>query len=126
MQNRLKKIKEAMAAKGIEALLVTKSENQIYLTGFHSSNCQLVITADTNYLLTDFRYIEAAGELAPLYHVVLTDHDVTLYTFLKELDIKELAIEDSSLTYAEFKQLEEKVGCAVSGDGIIEGVRVIR
>ncbi|MGI6733140.1 MAG: M24 family metallopeptidase [Anaerovoracaceae bacterium] len=127
MQNRLKKIKEAMAAKGIEALLVTKSENQIYLTGFHSSNCQLVITADTNYLLTDFRYIEAAGELAPLYHVVLTDHDVTLYTFLKELDIKELAIEDSSLTYAEFKQLEEKVGCAfVSGDGIIEGVRVIK
>jgi Xaa-Pro aminopeptidase len=127
MQNRLKKVKEAMAAKGIKALLVTKSENQIYLTGFHSTNCQLIITADTNYLLTDFRYIEAAGELAPLYHVVLTDHNVTLYTFLKELTIDELAIEDHSISHADFKQLEEKVGCAfVSGDGIIEGARVIK
>jgi Xaa-Pro aminopeptidase len=127
MQNRLKKVKEAMNTKGVSALLVTKSENQIYLTGFHSSNYQLIITADTNYLLTDFRYIEAAGELAPLYYVVLTDHNVTLYTFLKELGIKELAIEDSSISYAEFKQLEEKVGChIVSGDGIVEGVRVIK
>ena len=127
MQNRLKKVKEAMNSKGVSALLVTKSENQVYLTGFHSSNCQLIITADMNYLLTDFRYIEAAGELAPLYHVVLTDHNVTLYTFLKELGIKELAIEDSSISYAEFKQLEEKVGCHfVSGDGIVEGVRVIK
>jgi Xaa-Pro aminopeptidase len=97
MQNRLKKVKEAMNTKGVSALLVTKSENQVYLTGFHSSNYQLLITADTNYLLTDFRYIEAAGELAPLYYVVLTDHNVTLYTFLKELGIKELAIEDSSI-----------------------------
>ena len=77
MQNRLKKIKEAMAAKGIEALLVTKSENQIYLTGFHSSNCQLVITADTNYLLTDFLYIEAAGEFGTSVSV-FEDHDVAV------------------------------------------------
>ena len=46
---------------------------------------------------------------------------------MKELGIKELAIEDSSISYAEFKQLEEKVGChIVSGDGIVEGVRVIK
>ena len=127
MQNRIKRVKEGMAARGIDAFLITKSENQIYLTGFHSTNCQLVITADANYLLTDFRYIEAARELAPLYHVVLTDHNVTLHTFLKQLDLRELAIEEHVLSYAACKKLEEKVGCnLVSGDGIVEAVRVIK
>ncbi len=127
MQSRVKRVKDTMKAKGISAFLVSKPENQIYLTGFHSSNCQLVLTEDTNYLLTDFRYIEAAGALAPLYHVVLTDHNVTVYTFLKEIGIEELAIEESTLSHADFKQLEEKVGGRFqTGDGIVEAARVIK
>lgn len=127
MQSRLKRVKNSMKAKGISAFLVSKPENQIYLTGFHSSNCQLVLTEDTNYLLTDFRYIEAAGALAPLYHVVLTDANVTLYTFLKDIAIEELAIEENILSHGEYKRLEENVGCRfLSGDGIVETARIIK
>ena len=127
MQSRVKRVKDTMKEKGVAAFLVSKPENQIYLTGFHSSNCQLVLTEDTNYLLTDFRYIEAAGALAPLYHVVLVDHNVTLYTFLKEIGADELAIEDNTLTHGDFKRLEENVGCRfLSGDGIVEAARVIK
>ncbi len=127
MRNRVQNLKERMAAQGIEALLVSKPENQVYLSGFHSTNCHLVITTDTNYLLTDFRYLEAAGELTPLYHVALIDHEITIYTFLKDLGIGELAVEEKFLSHADFKQLEEKVGCAFRpGDGLIEAVRAVK
>lgn len=127
MQNRINKVKESMKAKGIRAFMISKPENQVYLTGFHSSNCQIVITEDENYLLTDFRYIEAAAELAPLYNVVLTDHSITIYTFLKQSGIENLAIEEEHLSCSEYKQLSEGVICSFqSGDGIVETIRAIK
>ncbi len=127
MQSRLKKVKATMAERDIPALLISKPENQVYLTGFQSTNCHLVITPDTNYLLTDFRYIEAAGELAPLYHIVLIDPHVTLYSFIKDLGMKQLAVEEEVLSYGNYKKLAEASGCSIlSGDGIVERARIIK
>lgn len=127
MQSRIDKVRKEMKAKGIETLLITNPKNQLYLTGFKSSNCQLIFTEDTNYLLTDFRYIEAAGDLSPLYHVVLLDNNVTLYTFLKELNAQELAIEESHLSYVNSKKIGKAAECTfVSGDGIVESVRATK
>lgn len=127
MKNRVNKLKDVMSSEGIEAFLVSKPENQVYLTGFNSSNCKLIFTAGENYLLTDFRYIEAAKELSSLYRVILIDPNVTLYSFLKELSIKKLAIEENHMTCSDYKQLQDEVGCeTVSGDDIVENIRIIK
>jgi Xaa-Pro aminopeptidase len=127
MRNRINKLKEAISLKGIDNFLVSKPENQVYLTGFPSSNCHLIFTRENNFLLTDFRYIEAARELSPLYNIILIDAEITLFSFLKEMGLKELAIEESYITYKEYKRLQEEVGCSlVPGDGIVEDIRVIK
>jgi Xaa-Pro aminopeptidase len=127
MKNRINKIKKEMKAKEIANLFITKPENQFYLTGFHSTNCQLIFTEETDYLLTDFRYIEGAGELTDMYHVVLLDNNVTLYKFLKELGIKELAIEEEFLSYGSSKKITEEAGMAfIKGDDIVEAARSMK
>ena len=49
-----------MEENGLSTLLVSKEENQFYLTGFHCDNCFLAVESDHAWLLTDFRYTEAA------------------------------------------------------------------
>ena len=43
-----------------------------------------------NYIITDFRYVEAARELEPLYTVVMTDPQFSLMDFLAKQQIKSL------------------------------------
>jgi Xaa-Pro aminopeptidase len=127
MKNRLEKVKKKMASMDISALLVSKGENQLYLSGYHSSDCDIVITKDKNYLLTDFRYIEVARELSPLFDAILTDHQYTLNTFLQELEPNRLAIEEKIVSVASYKELKDAIHCEIiSGDGIVESIRVIK
>jgi len=127
MVNRLNRVKAQMELMDISALLVTKKENQIYLSGFHSSSCEMIITRDKNYLLTDFRYIEAASEKSPLYEAVLTDSSYTLHEFLKESDIKKLAVEEKCITVSAYNELKNNTDCElISGDGIVEDVRIVK
>ncbi len=127
MDNRLRKIKAGMKSKGISALLITRPENQFYLTGLNSTNCQLIITEDSDYLLTDFRYIESAGELSTFYHVILLDNNVTLYSVIKDIGLAELAVEEHYMSHADAKKIGDEAGCRLtSGDGIAEYARVIK
>lgn len=127
METRLDNVKAKMSLLDITAFLVSKKVNQIYLSGFNSSDCCLVITEDKNYILTDFRYYESACEKFPLYEAVLTDHEYTLYTFLKDLGIKKLAVEEREMSVYSYNELRDAVECElVQGDGIIEEVRMIK
>lgn len=127
MKNRINKIKDEMAAREIDNLLISKLENQFYLTGYHSTNCQLLFTEGTNYLLTDFRYIEEAGELTDMYHVVLLDNNVTIYKFLKEMGLNNLAIEEDFLSYSKSKKIRDELGAnLMRGDGIVEASRSVK
>lgn len=127
MEQRIKKVQDIIKKNDIEALLVSKPENQYYLTGFHSTNCKLIITGDVNYLLTDFRYIEAAGELSDLYTIVLLDDNRDVYGFVRELNLKVLALEESHLTVEQFKQFAKIEGTELKdGSKMVEAVRIIK
>lgn len=129
MRERVEKVRAAMEKAKIPALLVTKPENQVYLSGFHSSNCWLILTADKNYLLTDFRYIEEARELAPLYEPVLvfSPRDYTVVSFLAELAPERLAIEEGTVTVSFYKELKDGVSFDLIGAaGIIEEIRAVK
>lgn len=69
--NRREKLRQAMRARGLDALLVSQAANRFYLSGFelhdpqyNESAGRLVITADgRDWLATDARYLDAAARL---------------------------------------------------------------
>ncbi len=68
---RREKLRRAMRARGLDALLISRAANRFYLSGFelHDPQCnesagRLVITADgRDWLATDARYLDAAARL---------------------------------------------------------------
>lgn len=61
--NRIKKLQNILKEKSLESFLVTDTHNVFYLSGFSSSNGQLLITFKKIYLITDFRYQEKAQKI---------------------------------------------------------------
>lgn len=67
---RLQKLRELVAARGLDALLVTNLVNVRYLSGFTGTNAALMVSATEAVLLTDFRYLEQAAAQASAFEVV--------------------------------------------------------
>lgn len=69
--SRREKLRRAMRARGLDALLISQAANRFYLSGFelHDPQCnesagRLVVTADGHdWLATDARYLDAAERL---------------------------------------------------------------
>lgn len=59
------RLREALAASGADAVLVTRLVNVRYLTGFSGSSAALLLTPDAVWLSTDGRYTEQAEAQAP-------------------------------------------------------------
>lgn len=70
MNDRVKRLQAELE----QTLLVTNPVNVKYLVGFDSSNCALIVEPERIRLLTDFRYIAAAREVADV-EVVETRRD---------------------------------------------------
>ena len=68
---RRERLRRAMRARGLDALLVSQAANRFYLSGFelHDPQCnesagRLIVTADgRDWLATDARYLDAAARL---------------------------------------------------------------
>ncbi len=69
ISNRLQKLRQGLAEKEIDAILISQPENRYYLSGFDGSSGSLVITPQNAILATDFRYIEQAKAQAPDYEI---------------------------------------------------------
>lgn len=61
----------------LDAIVVLAESNTFYLSGYASSNCQIVLTANTNYFITDMRYyLEATAKIGNVFEVVATKGDM--------------------------------------------------
>lgn len=125
--DRLKVLRKTLAERQIDGFLVSKKENLFYFTGFRSTDCQCVVTEEDLYLVTDFRYEEAAREAVPGAQVIVTGDSSSIFTFLSELAPKTLAVEEMTISHSFYRELEEKTRLVmVSGDGIPESLRKIK
>lgn len=70
IERRLARLYAMMDTGGVDGIIVTKPENRHYFSGFTGSAGVLLISRQTQKVLTDFRYIEQANQQAPLYQVV--------------------------------------------------------
>lgn len=106
-----------MSEKDMDAVLVTKRVNCLYLSGFTGTSAYLIITHDKALLLTDFRYVEQAKAQAPEFEVQRYSGKIwdSVNGFVQNLGVNRLGFEDTGVTYAEYMEI----------DKTLEGVKLI-
>ena len=114
---RLRKLRKELKAQQLDAILITRPENQRYLSGFTGGEAALLITTESALILTDFRYYEQVVEEAPDFNLEKVEGKVSvlLKRLMKEHNITTLGFES---TFVPFDQYQEwKKAC--------RGVRLI-
>lgn len=111
MKGRLSKIRSLLKEQQLDAYLVTKPENRMYISGFDGSAGMLYITEQQALLLTDFRYVEQATEQATLFKVV--QHGMpaidTLKQVISDSKVKHIGFEANHLTVLQFEEVKHHV-----------------
>src|SRR5262245_58830634 len=115
-------IREALAASGLDALVVTSLPNVLYLTNFTGSSAIVLIDAARIQFLTDFRYVTAIADTSGLAHqcpdldlvVVEGSYDATLAATLTGSRWRRVGFEASHLTVARHEWLESAIRAATS------------
>ena len=114
----LEKLQQAIAASGLDAMLLVDPKNRFYVTGFQSSAGAVVVTQDDAWLFTDSRYIEAAERAAGgRYHVGQNDRSHSLGGLVKDVlhtrDLTKLGGEEHSLSHEDYLSYEKAVGLSI-------------
>ncbi len=112
-----------------DAMLVTHKKNQYYLSGFDFDDGYLLITGEESYLITDFRYIEAAkAETNPEFTVVMMEDDPRelFRELLQKHRVQTVAFEESHVSVLEASGLQGLLGHVkmIPSDSIIESLRI--
>jgi Xaa-Pro aminopeptidase len=103
---RVQKLRQGLREQGVDAILVTRPENQRYLSGFTGGDGALVITQSDTLLLTDFRYYEQVAEEAPDFQLVKVEGKVSqvLKQLFKKHEVQTLAFESTHVPFAQYQE----------------------
>ncbi|RLC77382.1 MAG: Xaa-Pro dipeptidase [Chloroflexi bacterium] len=127
---RLEKLREAIAAEGLDGLLVTQPENRRYLSGFTGSAGVLLITPDFALIATDFRYFEQVGRECPQFELVKIEGKFTevLPEMLADAGVKRLGFESEHLTVAQYEEWQRAAKGVewVPTRGLVEKIRMVK
>jgi Xaa-Pro aminopeptidase len=110
-------VREALAAAGVDALVVTSLPNVLYLTNFTGSSAIAILDADGIRFLTDFRYVTAIAAMRGTPHecpglepvVVEGSYDVTLAGAMQALPGRRIGFEAAHLTVARYNWLQSTI-----------------
>jgi Xaa-Pro aminopeptidase len=115
MPSRLDRLRAALAARKVDAALISSPPNVRYLSGFTGTEGSLLITDREALFLTDSRYTEQAGEqVAPRGFSVITFKQKfkEIGQQLVRLGVRSLGYEDETTTVVQQKQLAAELGGA--------------
>ena len=95
--------RELFIKSNVDAIIVLGESNTFYLSGYKSSNCQIVITKDEQYFITDGRYINEAKKILSDKFLVLSDG----YDVIKDLVKQSYSIGwDNDVPYTTYKKIK--------------------
>lgn len=118
-------------AKLAPAMLVTGELNVSYLTGFSGDSSWLLLTADRELLISDFRYRIQLEEECPGLETVIRGTRVPIHEaageLIRQLALKSVAIESHLLTLETHRQIQAAAGCElVEASGLVEQLRTVK
>jgi Xaa-Pro aminopeptidase len=105
-----------------DPFLVTNPKNVLYLVGFDSSNCALLVEQERLRLFTDFRYIQAARAVEGVEAVETRRN---LIGYLAETLTGRIAFE-TLLPFALYEVLRKRGLELVPTDGVVERLRAVK
>lgn len=129
IQGRVRAIRRLLSKKRIQCLIITKSANVSYMTGFSGEDSWAVIGPKTVYLVTDSRYMEQAqGECHYCKIIerkgVIADSTAELVKGLKGVRVAGV---ESSSSVAVFEGLRKKIKKRLRpAENIVEQMRIIK
>lgn len=132
MLSRIQKLRDLLAQQALDAMLVVSAPNRQYLSGFSGSSATLLLTRQSNILVTDFRYQEQAAKETTGYAIFITSpqRDVgdLLLDTIHAQGLRRIGFESDRMTVAELFALQhtwetvELVPCP----GVIETLRAVK
>jgi len=131
IDQRIHLLRENMKKAGIDTVWIINPENRRYLSGFSAedlmyteSSGSLLITLTEAILITDKRYQGMAQKEACGFDVIFVEESpfLTLFKLLKRLNSKVLGIEETYLSYGQYRYLKK----AVKEEGIALRVRALK
>ncbi len=134
VETRLAGLRQKLAERDLDYLLVTQPENRIYLSGFPDRDPSagwLLLGQREGYFLTDSRYVEAARQQVRAEDVVLATPRLldALVGLLGQLPAGRLGFEASHLTVEQHGDLAGKLQGRdelVPTTGLVEGLRAVK
>lgn len=107
LERRLKLLRNRLAEKNCEAVLISQPENRYYLSGFDGTSGFLLITKEHNILATDFRYMEQAEKQASGFEIIQTEGRLEewLPDLIGRLSAKNIGFESVHLNYSIYNRL---------------------
>ncbi len=127
---RVQRLRETLRKQGVDAILVTRPENQRYLSGFTGGDGALVITRNDALLLTDFRYYEQVAEEAPGFELAKVEGALApvLKQVLRQAGAKTLAFESTAVSYAQYQEWKKATPGVkwVAAQDAVESLRMIK
>lgn len=111
MVERLKKIRELLEQKNIDAVIITNPVNRRYLSGFDGTAGVLLISRDKAYLVTDFRYVDQAAVQAPLFIIQRWKEDLykSLAPLIEDAGWIRLGFESKHVVYSTYGEMIDKL-----------------
>ncbi|MCC9604822.1 Xaa-Pro peptidase family protein [Blastopirellula sp. JC732] len=129
---RRNKLRRLVKKSGASAILVTNVSNVTYLTGFTGHDSYLLVSADTEVLLSDPRYSQQVEEQCPGLELASRAPGksilATVQKLVKSVGVNQLAFEAASVTVAERDTLAEKLTgvSLIPTTGLVEELREIK
>ena len=127
----LSNFQAALAKAGFDAAIIGGKINQRYLSGFDFDDGYVLVTTKASYLLTDFRYIEAAEAQVKDFTILRPAGTMTeeIGKLLSDHGLRRLAVEEATLSYGDFTRFAEafpKAELCSGASKILEELRVIK
>ena len=126
LADRHRRLRQALVACKLDALVVSWLPNVFYLTNFAGSSAIVLLTAETLYFITDFRYITAVETSwatpygcpgAKLVRVG-TNYDETLINLVNGAGLTRIGFEARSIRYStagRTRKLPSRSPCSCAG-----------
>jgi len=141
LERRHHALRQELASRGLDALVITSLPNILYLTNFNGSSAIVVLTADHLFLLTDFRYLTVLGEARGTAHEcrgleivpVEGSYDATLAQLLAAQQWRRIGFEAAHLTVDRYRWLVATMAAdgprdaeLVATEHLVERARVVK
>lgn len=121
------KVQQLIERENLDALLVMSSYNRRYLSDFTGSSGALIITKDSRFLVSDFRYKAQGAEQAKDFQFVLQEKGLldSIVSFMKSKNIKRIGFEGEHVNYNTYSKIKEEFE-TVPLTGEVEKIRLIK